>query len=509
MNTQILPTDEEYLSIKELNSRAQVVIDLNTSLKLYCRSTELLYRQARIYYEERDLQKAYLLYFKFSNLIIHEMPKHPGYKLPENRKLLGDLKKKCLAALDILEKIKPLLEERRKKYIEAKDKYLVALATSQKRQSTTTAPNATEKSNFAESNERFSQPDPNWSLVKALEGVDIGKRSHSAGPNDYANFHEAYPNVANHNKSDGFNYRSQELNNLSHLPTIPPNLPTKPQQEYVGHPRSGDHYDSYEISNSRLPSSGLSPNSSTFRSEYQALPPKPHDYCSMPTAAVAPLVMPDNLAPSLPPKPSIYSDVSSPANIVSTATTECGSPLRLMHLPSNLMERFLLIAGKNTTANLETCGILSGTLKQNAFFITTLIIPKQTSTSDTCTTTNEEELFSYQDENDLMTLGWIHTHPTQTCFMSSVDVHTHCSYQLMLPEAIAVVCAPKHEPSTGIFRLTDPPGLGIVSQCRDSRLFHPHEGGPLYTDANVGESSHVKVMKLDFDIVDLRNTRSP
>ena len=30
----------------------------------------------------------------------------------------------------------------------------------------------------------------------------------------------------------------------------------------------------------------------------------------------------------------------------------------------------------------------------------------------------------------------------QDCFMSSVDVHTHCAYQLMLPEAVAVVYAP-------------------------------------------------------------------
>lgn len=29
--------------------------------------------------------------------------------------------------------------------------------------------------------------------------------------------------------------------------------------------------------------------------------------------------------------------------------------------------------------------------------------------------------------------------------MSSVDLHTHCSYQLMLPEAIAIVCAPSHD----------------------------------------------------------------
>ena len=36
------------------------------------------------------------------------------------------------------------------------------------------------------------------------------------------------------------------------------------------------------------------------------------------------------------------------------------------------------------------------------------------------------------------------THPSQTSFMSSVDLHTHCSYQLILPEAIAIVCSPKY-----------------------------------------------------------------
>lgn len=46
----------------------------------------------------------------------------------------------------------------------------------------------------------------------------------------------------------------------------------------------------------------------------------------------------------------------------------------------------------------------------------------------------------------------IHTHPTQSCFMSSLDLHTHASYQVMLAEAVAIVCAPNHDPSFGIFR---------------------------------------------------------
>ena len=75
------------------------------------------------------------------------------------------------------------------------------------------------------------------------------------------------------------------------------------------------------------------------------------------------------------------------------------------------------------------------------------MIPEQEVTSDTCDMKDEEELFKYVDGEDLMVLGWIHTHPMYECFMSSVDLHNHCGYQLMLPESVAIVCAPRYEPS--------------------------------------------------------------
>jgi len=76
---------------------------------------------------------------------------------------------------------------------------------------------------------------------------------------------------------------------------------------------------------------------------------------------------------------------------------------------------------------------------------------------------NEVEVFSIQNERELYPVGWIHvyisllapsmfsdlfiyfvltyynevmhifqTHPSQGCFMSSVDLHTHYSYQVHL-----------------------------------------------------------------------------
>ena len=126
---------------------------------------------------------------------------------------------------------------------------------------------------------------------------------------------------------------------------------------------------------------------------------------------------------------------------------EKGTSLRHLFIPPGLRESFLRIAAPNTRNNIETCGILCGTLISNALFVSRLVIPEQEGTSDTCEMTNEGALFEYCDKEDLMVLGWIHTHPTQSCFMSSRDLHTHCGFQVMMPEAIAIVCAPSRTPS--------------------------------------------------------------
>lgn len=129
------------------------------------------------------------------------------------------------------------------------------------------------------------------------------------------------------------------------------------------------------------------------------------------------------------------------------AYLENGEPIRSVFLPTNLRHEFLKLADKNTRAGLEMCGILCGMPVNNALFVRCLLIPDQKCTSDTCETQNESAMFDYCDKEDLLMIGWIHTHPTQTCFMSSRDLHTHAGYQIMMPESIAIVCAPKFTPS--------------------------------------------------------------
>lgn len=107
--------------------------------------------------------------------------------------------------------------------------------------------------------------------------------------------------------------------------------------------------------------------------------------------------------------------------------------LKTVNLPRDVLPRFLNIASLNTTLNRETCGLLLGKLKGEKYVVTTLLIPKQHSTSDTCTMDEEELVLEFTEKRSLFTLGWvsisiirfyvkclwptlqIHTHPTQSC----------------------------------------------------------------------------------------------
>lgn len=91
--------------------------------------------------------------------------------------------------------------------------------------------------------------------------------------------------------------------------------------------------------------------------------------------------------------------------------------LKPVVFPREVLPRFVSIAAYNTSRNLETCGLLMGRLKRSgkAYVVTTLLIPKQHATSDTCAMDEEELLVDFQSQRDLIILGWIHTHPTQSC----------------------------------------------------------------------------------------------
>ncbi|XP_071706829.1 AMSH-like ubiquitin thioesterase 2 isoform X1 [Rutidosis leptorrhynchoides] len=188
-------------------------------------------------------------------------------------------------------------------------------------------------------------------------------------------------------------------------------------------------------------------------------------------------------------------------SLVDEATS---SDLKDVHISTQLLDGFLDLAKGNTSKDLETCGVLGAFLKEGTYYVTTLIIPKQDSTSNSCQAVHEEEIFAIQNEQSLIPIGWIHTHPSQSCFMSSVDLHTQYSYQMMVPEAVAIVMAPTDTSrSYGFFRLSDPDGMNILRECKETG-FHTHRepdnGTSIYEDC----SSIYLNSNLRLEICDLR-----
>ncbi|KAJ3045856.1 hypothetical protein HDV00_006120 [Rhizophlyctis rosea] len=427
---------------------------------------------------------------KYSTLGIHELKKHQDYLNPAYSKDMNVIKSNCLKALDELDKLKNILvqqnadAEKRWKILEAqKRKYLQSapVPADESRRSSQT-PDA--KPSFPYELPAIEKDNDQWWRTDGVQKprvttVEDAMKKLQIKSVPQAQPQHQYPNIP-----------------PTHSAT-PPALPPKPSST---EPRF------------KPPSYG-SPSDAVF------IPPRStsHEIIG-PGPAFHPPPPPTHPPPSdvRGPPPAVPKKPAGAAMVLMTdeqsalgGTTEGGVPLRTVHMPEDVLSKFLKIAESNTKKNLETCGILCGKLSKDQFYCTTLVIPKQTATSDTCTTTDEVELFEYQDKEDLISLGWIHTHPTQTCFMSSVDLHTHCAYQLMLPEAIAIVLAPRHMPDHGIFRLTDPPGLDVVMNCMEKSAFHPHPDtrDPLYRPVAEGFGSHVRLVppgKGNLKVVDLR-----
>lgn len=171
-------------------------------------------------------------------------------------------------------------------------------------------------------------------------------------------------------------------------------------------------------------------------------------------------------------------------------------------IDQELIDRFMENIQNDLDHQTESCGLLSGRLNNDLgqYEVTHLLIPKQKGTENTCHSLNEEDTGVYQIEHELQPLGWIHTHPTQDCFLSSVDLHMQLGFQQVLPEAIAIVCAPRSQPNLGIFHLT-PQGMVHLQNCQEGCSFHPHLESGLYE-----ASRHVIVRTglPKFEIIDFR-----
>lgn len=442
--------------------------------------------QAEIYEHEGNDQQTYLLLFRHAQLVLGHLSNHPDLQLAENRTALALAEKEVGKSLAKLEILKPRINKRYERYEQLmKDRQARQSAESAKR----AAISSSSPGLPAVDSHRRTSSDPalagttetlaageNKELAVRLAHKEIRRRAtarkatRQAGISDeveqerraaglWGDWEEAF---AKDDQSQDSESLSRQMRNVRLQ--VDKNRKNEVKNGDAK-PLSQDHHSAYKYptvpEKSSYNSWNLDPKASS--SSYASLggsfplpstppkpPPKGNDrsfYDSTPPRPDKSFLLDDGYSSrsetSSPPPPS--EPKSSAFTFRPSAYLENGSPLRTIFLPPDLRHRFLSLALPNTRANLETCGILCGTLISNALFISKLVIPDQESTSDTCETVNESDLFDYVDGEDLMVLGWIHTHPTQTCFMSSRDLHTHCGYQVMMPESIAIVCAPSKD----------------------------------------------------------------
>ncbi|KAF2367127.1 USP8 dimerization domain [Trinorchestia longiramus] len=422
--------------IKQLINKSTVKIDSTVPLRRYFRAGEEMERMALNYYEEKNYEQALILYMRFMVLFLEEISKHPEYST-FSQELKRKNNKKCMNLLVVAEKLKTKLSQQ---YEVEHNKFLEQQAEIKRR--------AQEEQEEAERLRKLKEaetptPSPR-SLYSPTDDISPSSFLPSAPPPSASSSLSPYENDAGEKPSDLYPACAFDAH------------PSAPEDSSFYSPRVGE-------------------------------------------IAVAP-VAPSR---SLKPQPSGGSSAPPTVDRSNKPLSLLGGSsgvLRRVRIPSSLVRRFLTIAAANTSSNVETCGVLSGVVRQSELCTTHLLIPEQSGTSDSCTTYEEERLFDVQDKHGIITLGWIHTHPSQTAFLSSVDLHTHCSYQLMMPEAVAVVCAPKYNDNS-VFSLTPDHGLGYIANCRETG-FHPHPSTPpLFKEAD-----HVIMDEHgDVEIVDLRH----
>ncbi|CAO2656373.1 Nn.00g051760.m01.CDS01 [Neocucurbitaria sp. VM-36] len=532
------------LSVADLVAQAgNYTYNVHIPLASWLRTASTMQKEAQVYEAEGNDPQTYLLLYRHADLVLQKLQGHPDRNKPENRRALNAATATVSGDLKKLEEIAPRIKRRHEEYQERRSKQLEALKLLQGKGAQTLPQEldglsihdrGSKRSSYDSRRTLDARSQENHSLAARLAQREVKRRDtarRSVRQHGVSEEEEQERRIGGRwdswqeelaqqgDTKDDLSSQIQEVARLQQNGhrTSHTSYPTS-QSASTYHYPSVPHKTAQERWSDSRQSSTTAP----------ARPPKEQIYRSSGTPLVPPPLppkaptpgqfenprpppIPGKVSESAPPLPGKVPDHRPPTpsteldefTFKPTAYLENGDPLRPVFLPSQLRHQFLSVASSNTRLNLETCAMLCGILKSNALFITRLVVPEQTSTSDTCETLNEEELFDYCDKEELMVLGWIHTHPTQTCFMSSRDLHTHVGYQVMMPESVAIVCAPSKVPSWGCYRLTDPPGKQAILNCTKPGIFHPHDVDNIYTEA-LKPGHVVELTNAPLEIVDMR-----
>ncbi|CRK31285.1 hypothetical protein BN1708_015923 [Verticillium longisporum] len=515
--------------------------------KHWARSADVLYQEAGFAMQDHDYRKAYVMLWRHSSLVLKHLDTHPDAKLPENKAFTKALRKRqANEVFRRLEQLKPLIDS---EY----DEWARMTAASKKAAIEQEDSKPTTYNDFAArdpslggrarvldagDNQEFAVDLAQRDFIRRdtikrgirRAGISVEQEQERRRGGTWDDWQGGQPDTTNDadelrrqmeatrqrldDNQGGYQRVEDAFSHTRvshpHPPSPPPKIPSQPYHyPSVSKPKPVQ-WDSAPLEPRRLDIAAPSKPPKELDippNKQDVVPPSRPLKESLPTYKRLPT--PEPAAPAAPTRPPKEHEVEAPAKeqrvaFRPAAYLENGDPIRPVFIPSDLRHKFLEIASGNTRKGLEMCGILCGRPINNALFISCLLIPEQKCTSDTCETENESAQLEYCINEDLLVLGWIHTHPTQTCFMSSRDLHTQAGYQIMMPESIAIVCAPQHQPSHGIFRLTNPPGLPHILNCNQAAMFHQHHIDNIYTKASNPPGHVFQSDKLHWYVKDLR-----
>ncbi|KAK4452017.1 hypothetical protein QBC34DRAFT_398945 [Podospora aff. communis PSN243] len=533
-------------TVKELSRKAEDY-EWNPAVgfKFWVRAAETIYHEAQVATREGRFADAYVFFMRYSLLVLDHIQSHPEAKTPGGMVLTKPLRARMPRILDGLELLRLRLDRTYEKWARitaAERERNGDQDSSVNRQRSGSSAQSThapkDSLSWAHSTQTtFLDANENQELAVDLYKKEMHQRRRMAGLSAEevsrrraaGVWNNAAPSLQNMDDAELRRQMEDTRRKLDHVGEGQDNSiesTSEPQPSQYNYP-SIEKSTSYQYESPRPPTSRNDAKLQPVRPPKEAierprpLPPKEVLDRSWP---VSPPLVParpeqrapsyerppeysslDNDVPALPPKHAEGAVKPKRITFSAAAKLESGKPLRSVFFPGSLRRKFLELAAGHLRANVEMCGLLFGTIVNNALFITCLVIPEQRGSSDTCEVENEVAVADFYIEEQLITIGWIHTHPSQSCFMSSHDLHTHAGYQVSIPESFAIVCAPRHEPSWGIFRLTNPPGLPHILECKQGNAFHPHTIDNIYTDAGARSGGHVyESEQMDLRVVDLR-----
>jgi len=435
----------------DIAQKSKITPKTGYSFKSYLKSLPSLFEKGKLAFDFNDHEQAYRLLYKYVLLTVENLQHHSEYDNFKRDTAFTSLKKQAVEALAMVEKSQKKLEEREareeaayRKWEEDKKREKERLEDEKRRKAEEASKEEEGKEEEKEEEESFpSMPafpmDPSMGGMGVPPGPPGGTVPMPMDPGEVPplpNFDETFGLDEEHPGGEG------ELR------------PIDPNGVHPGMPASvGGEFGGGENVPSGPPMgvAGSAHGGDMGHEGGGGVPP-----------AMGPPAGMNGVAGDAPPA------VLPPAKQLATLV-----------VAADLVHAFAALSYHNTEKGVETVAVVAGHHRKNEqnnseyYEVSALIVPKQSGTSDSCDMQDDHQISEKLEELGLVSVGWIHTHPTQTAFLSSVDLHTHYSYQKLLDEAAAFVLAPTDPTSQlGIFRLTDE-GMDIIGNCSE-RGFHEH-----------------------------------